>query len=157
MPPNQDPKNGIHYGVIPFNDLFNCGEKFFDNAINKTYQAKIDNIKLAVKNAFGDNLGKEAIDSIMATLTANLDKYESDNNTYRYECEDYIIEGDGDDTNLFVIKSPYYTMTRPCSPCAPNAGDLRTANMKTGHLMTYCLDETWFEDEKCPYKYKKVK
>jgi hypothetical protein len=51
------------------------------------------------------------------------------------------------DGDLFIEKSPYYALRGYCSPCAPNACFLKTA----GEEKTYCLDASWFENEKAPY------
>lgn len=67
--------------------------------------------------------------------------------TYRYEQDGYIIDLNTGDSDLFVIKSPYYTLRGYCSPCAPNACFLKTA----GEEKTYCLGADWFESEKAPY------
>lgn len=62
-------------------------------------------------------------------------------------------------SDVFVIKSPYFTWAPVCSPCVPNAGNLDSAakvnekygpELQTG-LKTYCLDESFFEGEKSPY------
>lgn len=53
------------------------------------------------------------------------------------------------DSDLMVVKSPYFTMARFCSPCVPGAGDLNSPN---GNVQTYCLGADWFDsDNPCPY------
>ena len=49
--------------------------------------------------------------------------------------------------DIFIIKSPYYTLCDYCSPCAPGAGDLST----TGNVKTYCFGDDWFDDGVAPY------
>ena len=68
--------------------------------------------------------------------------------TYELEDDDSLIRFDTGWNDVTVIRSPYYTLCGPCSPCAPNAGYLTT---QPGHLRTYCLGPDWFEDEKPPY------
>jgi hypothetical protein len=46
------------------------------------------------------------------------------------------------------LKSPYYTLCGPCSPCVPNAGDLTSTN---GVLPSYCLGPEWFDMDETPY------
>ena len=83
--------------------------------------------------------------------------------------DDYMPHGDTDlsfddgeyqfitvlDNCLLILKSPYYTYARYCSPCLPNAGDLDSTS---GHgIKTYCLGEDFFdEDSPCPYPIFKV-
>jgi hypothetical protein len=53
------------------------------------------------------------------------------------------------DSDIFVLKSNYYTFAQFCSPCVPGAGNLDTP-MADG-TKTYCLDPTWFEGGRAPY------
>lgn len=50
---------------------------------------------------------------------------------------------------IFVELSPYYTLARFCSPCAPGAGDLGSPD--EDGVKTYCLGHDWFEDGRAPY------
>ncbi len=67
------------------------------------------------------------------------------NDEYQAESDSY-----GD---IFITKSPYYTLCALCSPCAPGAGDL-TAE---GNKKAYCFGHDWFDDGKAPYKVYDVK
>jgi len=69
-----------------------------------------------------------------------------------YEENGYKITQDRDDSDLFIVKSPFATFRGLCSPCAPNAGHL----MSEGSYLTYCLDKLWFIDSKPPYEYHKL-
>lgn len=73
---------------------------------------------------------------------------------WEYKGEGYHLIQFADDFTIFVCKSPFYTRTAPCSPCAPNAGDLNT--YKPDGIKTYCLDGSWFEDGQAPYPVHKV-
>ena len=53
------------------------------------------------------------------------------------------------DTNIMVLKSPYYTPAKFCSPCVPGAGDLD--NPVEDGAKSYCLGHDWFEDSVAPY------
>lgn len=55
--------------------------------------------------------------------------------------------------DLMILKSPYYTFSRLCSPCVPNAGDLNSdADEETGYK-TYCLGREFFDNySPLPYK-----
>jgi hypothetical protein len=56
----------------------------------------------------------------------------------------------GDDGDIFIIKSPFYTLCRFCSPCAPGAGYLM--NPDDDGIKAYCFGRDWFDDEQAPYK-----
>ena len=77
------------------------------------------------------------------------EEYQGDGREQRivYEGEGYELDLRGQ--YLFVIKSPYSTFCRLCSPCMPNAGDLGSPDAKDG-IKTYCLGHDWF-DRKAPY------
>jgi len=151
---NQDDK-GFHFGVIPKNNLFNCAETFYENAKDMSYAEVIDKIQEAI-TGLSDYLDEGTIEDMVATATENFDEnYQSDNAKLVYEFDGYILQSSNDDTDLFVIKSPFYTLAKPCSPCAPGAGDL--SSIENGNLKTYCLDESWFDEENpCPYEYFEV-
>lgn len=67
---------------------------------------------------------------------------------YRYEQDGYLIDTTSDN-GLFILKSPYFTYCRECSPCAPNAGYLKS---QPGSMKAYCLGADWF-DEYSPLPY----
>lgn len=152
-------KTGIHFGVIPKNDLFNCAEEFFDNAKDMTYEGIIDEIHEAIQG-LSDYIDEETINEMIGMAETNFgDRYDGDCAEQLYERDGYIIQSNADGCDLFVIKSPYYTYAPPCSPCAPGAGYLRDAvknkNDQRG-LKTYCLSDNWFEEGQCPYEYWEV-
>lgn len=66
---------------------------------------------------------------------------------HNYDGDGYQITQDGGD--LFVIKSPYFTFCKFCSPCAPGAGYLLEPTPYG--IKTYCLGHDWFEGNKAPY------
>ncbi len=93
--------------------------------------------------------------------------------------EEYKIFQSGDDTDLFIEKSPFFTYAQFCSPCAPGAGYLMNPftnereNSDTGQSgvaaaedypqdyklraelagfpKVYCFGHDWFENGKAPY------
>ena len=52
-----------------------------------------------------------------------------------------VVDSDGD---FFVMKSPYYTRSMYCSPCAPGAGDLM--NPCPNGPRTLCLGPEWLAE-----------
>lgn len=71
---------------------------------------------------------------------------------YRWDDSEYSIQYDSDG-DIWVFNSPFYTLCRECSPCAPNAGYLTS---QPGSMKTYCLGVDWFEDETAPYPVYRV-
>ncbi len=70
-----------------------------------------------------------------------------------YDGEYTAVQG-GDDTDVFIIKSPYYTRAEFCSPCAPGACYLR--NFYSDGEKAYCFGHDWFEDGIAPYPVYRV-
>lgn len=64
-----------------------------------------------------------------------------------YMKKGYQAKQTADDTDIFITKSPYYTLCQLCSPCAPGAGYI----MSRGAVKAYCFGHDWFEDGKAPY------
>ena len=58
---------------------------------------------------------------------------------------EYVAHQGHDDTDVFIIKSPYYTFGPFCSPCAPGAVYLASAegNPEEG-AKAYCFAPDWF-------------
>jgi hypothetical protein len=73
--------------------------------------------------------------------------YEYDGDGYQASC--------GEDGDIFIIKSPYYTFCGYCSPCAPGAGYIMSTREEG--IKAYCFGHDWFDDEKAPYPVYDVK
>lgn len=172
MTANVDQTNGIHYGVIPKNDLFNCAEEFYNNAEDKSYKQMIKEMRESITETVKEQIDDMGVQLEEITSLPDLldkieqllnDKYENECANMVYEKDGYIIQGNNDDPDLFVIKSPVFTIAPLCSPCAPNAGYLRDAvktltNLKEKcGVLTYCLEDDWFNEGKAPYIYRRMK
>jgi hypothetical protein len=53
------------------------------------------------------------------------------------------------DSDIFILRSPFYTHAQYCSPCVPGAGNLDSP-CEDGPK-TYCLGHDWFEGGEAPY------
>jgi len=164
--PNYDEKTGISYGVISphainpdaLNDLYNEGtDPHYENAKEEFLQdlkefctshyIPYDNVVDNMENEFNDSIDMSCGDG-----------------QCDYSDKDYILHISGDNFGIFVIKSPYYTYCRKCSPCAPGAGDLNTPlniddiEILDNYDRAYCLDKSYFDDEyqKIPYRVFRV-
>ncbi|HEX9804271.1 MAG TPA: hypothetical protein VGA67_01175 [Candidatus Dojkabacteria bacterium] len=164
---NIDLKNGIRYGVININCLGNfawesfepnygdpscpsCGSEVKDNSESKDYFCET-----CYENDLFDLLENDA-----GT------EDDMDINTYCYWSEEvypespfswYIDDGKylaehGENRDVFIMKSPYFTYAQFCSPCAPGACYLTNPVDNThDNNMCYCLGHDFFEDGETPY------
>ncbi len=94
------------------------------------------------------------------SLVCLQDKYLFGTDMIDMEPVGFSYYGDGlaaeqpfDDPDIFITKSPYYTLCQFCSPCAPGAGYL----MDRGTVKAYCFGHDWFEGGKAPYPVYDVK
>ena len=165
---NYDEKTGIHYGVISPNNI--SGDALNDicfgsNSTDPHYEAGktelIDDLKRFCEDHY---LNFDHIDEDQF-IDQYSDQYENSDGQFDYEDSEYILHVSGDNFGIFVIKSPFYTFTRLCSPCAPGAGDLnnpakidrrftdRSDPGFTNGVETYCLPREYF-DEYSPIQYR---
>ena len=73
---------------------------------------------------------------------------------FRYEDDGYTCEQSYDDTDIFIMESPYYTLCQYCSPCAPGAGYIMH-EVENG-VKAYCFGHDWFDSGKAPYHVYRV-
>lgn len=151
---NIDKENGIRYGVIPQHEVL---QAWCDSSEGNYGQPDISDCDCP---ECGHNDGGQ---------------YEWGNNLCCEECghsweiefpdfcepiSHYVDDGEyqaqcgGDDTDIFIIKSPYYTRAQFCSPCAPGACYL--TNPCDEGERAYCFGHDWFEGGKAPYPVYRV-
>jgi hypothetical protein len=163
--PNYDEKTGIHYGVISpnalnqdaLNDLYTEGT---DPHYQDGLKELLSDIEALCDN-HGIHFGRVDTGSFVDEYT---DHYEGcGDGQCDYEDKEYTLHISGDNFGIFVIRSPYYTYCRQCSPCAPNAGDLNNpidiSDMEVSPYKskTYCLDSSFFDEyNPIPYKVYRV-
>jgi ribosomal protein L37AE/L43A len=75
------------------------------------------------------------------------DCYGEEPRAWTLEDAEYTASQSGDDSDIFVLKSPYYTLAEYCSPCAPGAGYI----MNEGDVKAYCFGHDWFDEGVAPY------
>jgi hypothetical protein len=159
--PNQDPTTLIHFGCISARELIDSGETFYEQASDTRYADIIETIKTTLEE-LSEYVDEATIAEMLELAENNFNEsYESEGCPLELNRDDVLImQGNGDDPDIFVIKSLYYCWAPACSPCAPGAGYLLDADKKKSGrhhpFQTYCLDASWFEPGKCPYKYYKV-
>ena len=173
--PNYDEKTGIAYGVISPNalnqDVLNdISQEGTDPNYEETKKSLIQDISTLCDN-YGINIDNIDIDNFIQEMA---DHYESScDGTFDYSDKEYTLHNSADNFGLYVIRSPYYTYCQKCSPCAPGAGDLNSPVDMDGaggrsepspyQLFSnqcgdksYCLDSSFFDDGKAPYRVFRV-
>lgn len=173
---NIDTATGIRYGVIsPHSVNPDAYENIRSNGDNLSYKAAVEEAQASIAGALEDVLDdmgalpyvskyvptktdKARRDKALAGVVESVwneveqdwnDRYEEDNDTYRYEQDGYVLETSS--LGVYVIRSPFYTFARFCSPCCPGAGNLDSPD--TDGVKTYCLGADWFDDDNpCPYR-----
>ena len=163
---NYDEKTGIRYGVIsPHSISGDCMYDLYEgpNSTDPWYESGIEEIK--------NQHSGEPEESIEEYIQEFSDHYENPDGSMDYSDNEYTLHVSGDNFGIFVMKSPYYTYCRGCSPCAPGAGDLDSPvdisqkDEITGNYWlssngkTLCLGPEWFDKSddqyarKIPYRY----
>jgi len=141
---NIDTKTGIRYGVIAQSSLS-------DNALNDMEYVYPFNCPNCGNESLIPSKSKtyDYFCQTCRTWHMSEDCYGEESIGMKYEDDEYILT-DCLDTDIMVIKSPYYTFTQFCSPCVPGAGNLD--NYMPDGIKTYCLGTDWFDDyNKLPY------
>ena len=174
---NRDPSNGIRYGVISQHSV---GQAWYDEAEADYGEptcpkcgGKVRPVKTRTESS--DPPGEW----VSFIVDEDLDDYES----YRsHSCADRVCEScelvmdsedvfgeepigwsfedseysltDCLDSDIMILKSPYYTFAQFCSPCVPGAGNLNSP-MEDG-VKCYCLGHDWFEHRCAPYPVYRV-
>lgn len=138
---NIDHNTGIRYGVIPANDV-----TWWHESCEPIYP----------------DFECECEKSVCPDCGADCESEFTCDDCGDFECEcgdfwdcveplgfEYVGEGieatEDSHYDIFVTKSPYYTLCNFCSPCAPGAGYLTSK----GDVKAYCFPPDWFDV--CPY------
>lgn len=152
---NIDREAGIRYGVISVNRLAShAWDTIASEGTDLDYAEAVENLTSELA---------AAIDSVLRDYAATYDKRELAESIVENleiesrsgDCVRYAYESDGlaftvcSDGDIFVTRSPFYTLADFCSPCAPGAGYLGS----DGNVKTYCLGPNWFDgDNPMPYQ-----
>lgn len=119
---NVDDVTGLRYGVISIRSLH---EWIYEQLESVYPDPELDENGDPIEDDFCESIGQEL-------------------KTNEYEAHDAF-----DQSCLFLTKSPFYTLTKFCSPCAPGAGDLD--NPCEDGAKTLCFGHDMFEGNKAPY------
>ncbi len=163
---NIDLTNGIRYGVISQHSIMMEVMDNFEYDYGDPCCPKCSNVILDYTEEYNkdDSIGEynhsseyDSEDYVCLgckLIIGSESAYPNEAIGFHYEGEGYQII-DCLDTDLMILKSPYYTLCQFCSPCVPGAGNLDSP-IENG-IRAYCLGAGWFEDEKAPYPIYNVK
>lgn len=194
---NIDTETGIRFGVIPQNELLQAWCDSAEPEYGEPHCPRCGNEAVAGDSEIPLD---ELADGETESELQETDRDELGYDQPRHCCGDYACDscrilfdgedvfGDeplghvlddgeykatqsGDDRDIFVLKSPYFTRCRYCSPCAPGAGYL-TSTMShddtdldierwrklaknnaatmadhSGLIRAYCFGHDWFYDD----------
>jgi hypothetical protein len=168
---NVDHSNGIRYGVINQNEVLQawadssegyygepacpkCGgdAKDYNEACQDFEEAKAED-----ETGDDDERELEALNEYSCADYGCDDcgVYFGSDEAYGDEALSFFIDDEeykascGEDGDIFIVKSPYYTRAQFCSPCAPGACYL--TNPTEEGEKAYCFGHDWFEDNRAPY------
>lgn len=181
MFPNMNLDTGIHFGCISQNTLEpESLMSLIDDAEDVLYTSSLEEFKEDLKTAIEEKsvleflkfnyMDESLVDEDFDTIVFEwCQSYQNDYHQWYYQDEEYEMDFSEDMNCIIILKSPYYTYCRGCSPCVPNAGDLDSPvtpddyenDNKVGFFYSslkkaYCLPDEFFEDDKAPYKYFEV-
>jgi hypothetical protein len=147
---NVDIKTGIRYGVIP---LHNVTQTWCDSS-DPVYVYRCPKCGNKLKKG----IEQKRCGSCRYEIDIDNDFDFDEPISFQYKSEGYKAEQSANDSDIFVIKSEYYTYANLCSPCAPGACYLLDSiDNDPKARKAYCFNHDWFEDGKAPYKVYSVK
>lgn len=152
---NIDRETGIRFGVIPMNDLNEWAHESFEADYGAPTCGKCGNEAVDYDDEkHGEYKVKRGACSDYACETCERvfdgeDAFGDDVREWILDDGEYKATMGGDDGDVFILHSPYFTRAQFCSPCAPGACHLR--NPTEDGERAYCFGHDWFEGDKAPY------
>ena len=148
-------ENGIHYGVIDFDDI---SSDIIEEILWHSRNTRVEHIYKTMKEHIitktlelikEQGAQEHGCETILNTALENVIEELQDCDTFE-ECDDDVMTSSYEDVEMqwavsdneiFITKSPVTSMCRLCSPCFPNAGDLSTRHK--GNVKTYDIPPEW--------------
>jgi len=153
---NIDHETGIRFGVISQHSLDWWGEEAEPN-YGGPHCPKCGNEAQDIDKApedYNDNEDwtKNGMDFCCLDCKYVFDAWEAypdEPHGWTYEGNGIEAHQSGDDSDVWVTKSPYYTRAQFCSPCAPGACHLDSPTPEGEKA--YCFGHDWFDGGVAPY------
>jgi hypothetical protein len=166
--PNFDEKTGIRYGVISPHAISQYAlSDIYTNGDDPHYEYQKNEIERDYKNDCEEKnipFNQDDLDILIQDMS---DCFENPDGQMDYSDSEYDLHVSGDNFGIFVMRSPYYTYCRGCSPCAPGAGDLNSPITDKDQLAdcmslktifsagkALCLGHEWFDQDNDQYSRK---
>jgi len=151
---NFDVETGVRFGIIPNGEV---GQIWYDESepvypenacpfCGSTNIVDYDEDKHGEWGPYSDYQQNEYACPDCKTV---FDLQEIEAVSFKYEKDGYFLSQSAEDSDIWVFKSPFYTVAGFCSPCAPGAVYLTDPSPDA---KAYCLGHDWFESGKAPYK-----
>jgi len=162
---NIDKSTGIHYGVISQHsvnpDALDDLEPDYGPPTCPKCGGEVkasDEVPSEVSDAEWFNVNADYACSKCEECFWSEDCFPEESQGFSYSTDGYEL-ADCLDSDIFVLRSPYYTFAQFCSPCVPGAGNLDTfVSEEDGGVKCYALGHEWFDAENpCPYPVYSVK
>lgn len=163
---NYDKSNGIHYGVISQNEVLQSWADSSEAEYGLPHCPHCGN-EADTLDSFGETFADGIPNDWDSTqhecdefACANCQKVFGSESAFGDEPIGFYINDEeytahcSDDGDIFITRSPYYTHSQFCSPCAPGAGYLM--NHCPSGPKTYCFGHDWFDSGIAPYPIYKV-
>lgn len=168
---NIDTKTGIRFGVIPQNDILQAWTDSSEPDYGDPHCNKCGNPARPIEDVHADCDEEWTEDHDTDNLPNgwNREPYDSPDyfcaqchrvfgpeSAYGDEPLGFTLEDSeysatcGEDGDIFILRSPYFTRAQFCSPCAPGACYLQSPCPDGARA--YCFGPDWFDDDSpCPY------
>jgi hypothetical protein len=162
---NVDHVTGIRYGVISQHDVLQAWADSSEPQYGEPTCPKCggDVVDSCCVNNDGDRWPRLYSNGCEDYACESCEVYLDSSDVYGEEPIGFTFEDDGYlcenclDSDIIILKSPFYTFAPFCSPCVPGAGNLNDADgPRSGGVKTYCFGHDWFEDCKEPYPVYRV-
>lgn len=162
---NTDPTNGIRFGVISMGALSEWAHESFEGIYPRSCPKcggdVVDYSDIPEEQADDAEDWKRKDGRCDDYACISCERVYGSEDVYGeepngHECTDSDYSATMDDYNdVFVMRSPFYTRARFCSPCAPGAVHLE--NPDDDGARGYCFGHDWFTDDIAPYPVFDVK
>lgn len=153
---NRNKETGIHYGVIHQDAILQAWADSAEADYGKPVCPRCGNeaIEYDSKKHDGYDMDEDIHECCDYACERCQHSFSSENAFgnepigWHYSDTDYEMV-DCLDSDVMIIKSPFYTYARFCSPCVPGAGNLNSPS--EDGIKAYCPGADWFEDECAPF------
>jgi hypothetical protein len=158
---NIDKTTGIRFGVISSNEVCQAWSddseaEYGEPSCPKCRNEAKDSTHIDTEDfeqLYSHGCDEYACENCKLTLDSS-DVYGESPLGFTYSADGYEASQSGDDCDIFITKSPFYTRAQFCSPCAPGACYLM--NSCDNGERAYCFGHDWFENNKAPYRVWRV-